>query len=110
LIPGVIHGLSSFFLGTFSGTFNGRKIPPLQTDGTLHSEQPEKADILNGPFQKLLQKKNSISNEEFQKQCKMTGKFDTIKDIHITENGGHKLLKNLNPNKAAGPDNTSTLS
>jgi hypothetical protein len=46
-----------------------------------------------------------ISNEEFQKQCKMTGKINTIKDINITENGVHKLLKNLNPNKAAGPDN-----
>jgi hypothetical protein len=32
----------------------------------------------------------------------MTGKFNTIKDINITENGIHKLLKNLNPNKAAG--------
>jgi hypothetical protein len=85
---------------------DGRKIPPLKTDGTLHSEQPEKADILNGPFQKLFQKKKtSISNEEFQKQCKMTGKFNTIKDINITENGVHKLLKNLNPNKTAGPDN-----
>jgi hypothetical protein len=35
----------------------------------------------------------------------MTGKFNTIKDINITENGVHKLLKTLNPNKAAGPDN-----
>jgi hypothetical protein len=35
----------------------------------------------------------------------MTGTFNTIKDINITENGVHKLLKNLNPNKAAGPDN-----
>ena len=63
---------------------DGRKIPPLKTDGTLHSEQPEKADILNGPFQKLFQKKNSISNGEFQKQCKMTGKFNTIKDINVS--------------------------
>jgi hypothetical protein len=28
-----------------------------------------------------------------------------IKDINITENGVHKLLKNLNSNKASGPDN-----
>jgi hypothetical protein len=35
----------------------------------------------------------------------MTGKFNTIKDINITENGVNKLLKDLNPNKAAGPDN-----
>jgi hypothetical protein len=39
----------------------------------------------------------------------MTGKFNTIKDINITENGVHKLLKNLNPNKAAGPDNITRV-
>ena len=72
----------------------------------MHSEPTEtEADILNGQFQKVFSEKNSISNEKFQKQCKMTGKFNTIKDINITENGVHKFLKNLNPNKAAGPDN-----
>ena len=71
----------------------------------MHSEPTEKADILNGQFQKAFSEKNSISNEEFQKQCKMTGKFNTIKNINITENGVNKLLKDLNPNKAAGPDN-----
>jgi hypothetical protein len=60
---------------------------------------------LNGQFQKAFSEKTNISNEEFQIQCKMTGTFNTIKDINITENGVHKLLKNLNPNKAAGPDN-----
>ena len=35
----------------------------------------------------------------------MTGKFNTIKDINITENGVHKLMKNLNSNKTARPDN-----
>ena len=84
---------------------DGRQIPPLKSDGTLHSEPTEKADILNGQFQKAFSEKTSISNEEFQIQCKMTGTFNTIKDINITENGVHKLLKNLNPNKAAGPDN-----
>ena len=71
----------------------------------MHSEPTEKADILSGQFQKAFSEKNSTSNEEFQKQCKMTGEFNTIKGINITENGVHKLLKNLNPNKAAGPDN-----
>jgi hypothetical protein len=49
----------------------------------LHTE---KVDILNGQFQKDFSEKTSISNEEFQIQCKMTGKFNTIKDITITEN------------------------
>ena len=66
---------------------DGRQIPPLKTDGTLHSEATEKADILNGQFQKDFSEKTSISNEEFQIQCKMTGTFNTIKDINITENG-----------------------
>jgi hypothetical protein len=47
----------------------------------------EKADILNGQFQKAFSEKTNISNEEFQIQCKMTGTFNTIKDINITENG-----------------------
>ena len=34
----------------------------------------------------------------------MPGKFEQILDINITENGVYKLLYNLNPNKAAGPD------
>jgi hypothetical protein len=43
-------------------------LPPLKSDGTLHSEPTEKADILNGQFQKAFSEKTSISNEEFQKQ------------------------------------------
>lgn len=37
----------------------------------------------------------------------MTGQHQDIKDIEITENGIIKLLRNLNPYKAAGPDNIS---
>jgi hypothetical protein len=45
---------------------DGRQIPPLKTDGTLHSEPTEKVDILNGQFQKDFSEKTSISNEEFR--------------------------------------------
>ena len=31
---------------------DGKQIPPLKSDGTLYSEPTEKADILNGQFQK----------------------------------------------------------
>ena len=35
----------------------------------------------------------------------MAGNFPTMPDIQITENGVAKLLHNLNPYKAGGPDN-----
>ena len=35
----------------------------------------------------------------------MQGNFPTMPDIVVTENGITKLLANLNPHKAAGPDN-----
>jgi hypothetical protein len=35
----------------------------------------------------------------------MTGHFPAMPDIQITENGVVKQLHNLNPYKAAGPDN-----
>jgi hypothetical protein len=35
----------------------------------------------------------------------MKGQFETMHDIQITEEGATKLLKNLNPHKAPGPDN-----
>jgi hypothetical protein len=61
----------------------------------LHSEPTEKADILNGQFQKAFSEKTSISNEEFRRQCKMTGKFNTIKDINITEKFGLSFVWSL---------------
>jgi hypothetical protein len=35
----------------------------------------------------------------------MKGKFEYMHNIQITEEGVTKLLKNLNPHKAPGPDN-----
>jgi hypothetical protein len=35
----------------------------------------------------------------------MKGRFETMHDIQITEEQVTKLLKNLNPHKAPGPDN-----
>ena len=35
----------------------------------------------------------------------MKGKFEPMHSIQITEEGVTKLLKNLNPHKAPGPDN-----
>ncbi|VDI60100.1 Hypothetical predicted protein, partial [Mytilus galloprovincialis] len=80
------------------------KIPPLKSNGTLHSEPTDKADILNGQFQKAFSDKTTITEKEFKEQCNMPGKSEQILDINITENGVYKLLNNLHPNKAAWPE------
>jgi hypothetical protein len=43
---------------------DGRQIPPLKSEGLLHSEPVEKANILNNQFQNAFSKKTNISKEE----------------------------------------------
>lgn len=49
--------------------------------------------------------KTELSDEFFKNICNMKGKFETMHDIQITEEGVTKLLKNFTPHKAPGPDN-----
>ncbi|CAC5387065.1 unnamed protein product [Mytilus coruscus] len=62
---------------------DGSKIQPLKSNGTLHSEPTEKADILNGQFQKAFSDKTTITEKVFQEQCNMSGNFEQILDINI---------------------------
>ena len=84
---------------------DGNTIPPLKSNGVLHSQSEEKANILNNKFQKAFSEKTEITDQEFRTRCEMQGNFPTMSDIVFTENGITKLLANLNPHKAAGPDN-----
>ena len=77
-------------------------IPPLRSDGILHPDSRDKANILNNQFQKAFSTKSEVSNESFSNTCKMKGSYNTMPDIQITEEGVNKLLKNLNPHKAPG--------
>jgi hypothetical protein len=49
--------------------------------------------------------KTEVSDKSFKNTCNMKGQFETMHDIQITEEQVTKLLKNLNPHKAPGPDN-----
>ena len=86
---------------------NGNTIPPLKSNanGVLHSQSEEKANILNNQFQKAFSEKTEITDQEFRTQCEMQGNFP-MPDIVFMENGITKLQPaNINPHKAAGPDN-----
>jgi hypothetical protein len=71
----------------------------------FHSQSEEKANILNNQFQKAFSEKTEITDQEFRTRCEMQGNFPTMPDIVFTENSITKQLANLNPYKAAGPDN-----
>ncbi len=86
---------------------DGNSIPPLKSDGILHPESKDKANILNSQFQQAFSQKEEITRDQFRTRCNMNGQFKEMGNINITENGILKLLKSLNPNKAAGPDNIS---
>ncbi len=71
----------------------------LRFNGTTGATNKDKASILNRQFQSVFteEKLEDIPQVESQRA-------PTMPDIHITAQGVQKLLENLNPSKAAGPD------
>ena len=82
----------------------------------MHTDNKEKANILNEQFQSVFSPKSPLSlkslcNMKLQDLHNQTtdstqvhSPFDKMTDIDISTNGIDKLLQNLNPHKAAGPD------
>ncbi|KAK3105404.1 hypothetical protein FSP39_024449 [Pinctada imbricata] len=78
-------------------------VSPLRSDGSLHSNPTDKAEILNQQF-------SSVFNTESTDNIPDLGPspFTSVNNITVTEPGVLKLLKNFNPHKASGPDNISS--
>ena len=82
-------------------------ISPLKEAGKLISEPKEQAWILNTQFHSVFSPKDTITAEEFELRRPPGPNlpdYPSCGDISITEDGVRKLLLNLNPNKACGPD------
>jgi len=74
-------------------------VAPLKNKmGFLQSDK-SKAGILNEQFQSVFTKEN-LNN--FPNKGKSP--YSTMEDIKMNSKGVHKLLKNLKPHKATGPD------
>ena len=82
---------------------DSKTIPPLRTDGILKSDAISKANILNKQFQTAFTPDNNDNIPN-----KGPSPYQPITNIHITTNGIYKLLSNLKPHKAAGPDKIKT--
>lgn len=82
-------------------------IPPLKKNGRLFSKSnPQRqAAILNEQFQSAFSEGKEYLADEFESKTGMHHYGGpSMENISITEEGVKKLLRNLNPNKAGGPD------
>jgi hypothetical protein len=72
---------------------------PLRKEGILYSNGNAKANILNDQF-------TSVFSHELPGEVPTKGvsPHSAVPDINITASGVLKLLRNINPNKATGPD------
>jgi hypothetical protein len=83
-------------------------VAPLRKNGRLETDPTNKPIFLNEQFQFVFSPSTNIDREEFYNQNYMADSqedYPDSGDINITNTGMQKLLKNLNPHKAAGPDN-----
>lgn len=74
-------------------------IPPLNHNNQTTNDSQEKAEILNSYFQSV------YTQEDLKNIPNMTGnQIPDIPEIEITVEGVKKLLEDMEPNKASGPD------
>ena len=74
-------------------------IAPLKDNSVLHSDSKSKARILIKQFQSVFTPEDGSPLPPMEKKS-----YNSIDNIIITTEGVTKLLKNINPAKACGPD------
>ena len=82
-------------------------VSPLRSEGKLVTDPKAKAEILNNQFYKAFSEGKTYSERDFTEKCNMetnNNMYDEMDNIIITDKGIEKLLANLNPAKATGPD------
>ena len=98
-------------------------ISPLQSDGKLVTDTTDKANALNKQFHSVFTPKSplslaslcQVSIQNFNDSTHIhlptteTNNTPIMPDFNISTAGILKLLKDLNPNKAAGPDKIKPL-
>ena len=78
-------------------------VAPLKSDGTLFTDTQDKANILNNQFQSVFTNEANTDIPD-----KGTSPHPDMPHTSIHNPGILKLLSNLNPHKACGPDNINS--
>ena len=96
-------------------------IASLKANDTTHTEDTDKANTLNGQFNSVLRPKSPISLKQLAQRILQdlhdSGMNPPFKpslhpkmpDSQVSTQGIEKLLKGLNPHKAAGPDKFTSI-
>ena len=83
-------------------------VAPLKVNGRLEYDAEKKAEALNAQFKSAFSTRAAFSAEDFEERTGVPPSppqnSPTLSTIEITEPGVEKLLLNLNPHKAPGPD------
>ena len=83
-------------------------VPPLKENGQLITNAKEKAQVLNRQFNSAFSDGKQYSDADINSKCNLPEqKAPPMPDIVVDENGIRKLLENLDPSKAPGPDSIS---
>jgi hypothetical protein len=78
-------------------------VSPLKKDGLAYSDGKQKAELLNGQFTSVFTKEDMAQRPTLPPSC-----LPTLNPIHVTIKGVQKLLPNLKPHKAPGPNKIPT--
>ena len=74
-------------------------VAPLKSNGIIYNDSRKKADLLNEQFSSV------FTEEDIGNMPRLgTSPFPALDDIRVSCDGVYKLLRSLNPGKAAGPD------
>ena len=73
-------------------------VAPLKRDGITYSDSKIKAEILNDQFASV------FTRDDTDEETERNSPFPNMPPITVGLEGVKKLLRNLNPNKASGPD------
>ena len=92
-----------FFTFCKSKKCDSQGVAPLKKNGLVHSDSRTKANILNHQFASVFTKENLQNLPQLD-----PNKYQKMPDITIDQCGVLKLLQQLNPHKASGPDIIST--
>ena len=76
-------------------------VAPLKEDGVLHSDREKKSEILAKQFRSVF---TNDDTDPYSGALPTGRSYGPISQLSIGENGICKLLENLSPNKAVGPD------
>lgn len=75
-------------------------VSALRKNGQLHQDSKSKAEILNDQFKSVFTKQDHLEETPNLNEPR----YPKIDDLYISIEGVEKLLHNIDPNKASGPD------